>query len=228
MRAKHHRAVIFDTDSLLALKVHAIVSKLFPSTNIQNNAQLFVVDYGQIRPDVVFLNLNASARDVSFKFLESHAKSADKAYVFAYMDKIDPEIVAHAIENGVQDFFSKPFDESIIATKINRLIKNELTVDQSLSYNRITPPVSVMLDLPLKVVGVDENGITFESPYYVNKGTKLNIASPLIQEIFSVPSFEMMVVKTWLDGKKYHLFVEPWMASEEMSSALRRFILSKI
>lgn len=228
MRTKHHRSVVFDSDVQLASKVHAIISKLFASTTIQNDSNLFVTDYGQIRPDIVFLNLNASARDVSFKFLETLPKSVHQAHVFAYMDQIDPEIVAHAIENGVQDFFSKPFDETIIATKINRLIKSDLTADQSLNYNRISPALPVTLDLPLKVSGVDENGITFESPYYVTKGTRLNISTPLIQQIFNVPSLEMMIVKTWLDDKKYQLFAEPWAASEEMSSALRRFILSKL
>lgn len=228
MRAKHQKAMIFDTDKSLSAKVHDLIKTLFSSTYVQNDPRVFGIDYGQLRPDLVFLNLNSSSRDSSFTFLqETFSTSSHKAIIFAYMDKIEPEIIAHAIENGVQDFFAKPFDQAIVASKVNRLIKSELTADQSLSYSKLRPTLPVKLDLPLKVSAVDENGITFSSPYYVVKGTKLSVTTPLIQQIFSVQSMDMMIVKTWLDEDKYQLFAEPWDASEDKSNALRRFILTK-
>ncbi len=224
-------ALVIDQDPESLKRFLPCVEGIFATVYTQSDPTRLERDYQGLKPQVIFLNLNLDHREESFNFLEKvHPTQETPAVVFAYLDHGEPELFAHAIENGVQDLFTRPFDADLIASKINRWIRNEQSLEKDLSYTRLRPALKAQVELGLKLLCVDESGFTMSSDHYISKGTRLPVCAPLLKEIFGAPDLELLVTKTWYEEgqAECYLFLEPRAASEATSSALRRFILSKL
>jgi DNA-binding response OmpR family regulator len=227
---KNPTALLLDSETELARKMGEALEGLFSKVIMENNHDKYETTYEYFKPEVVFVNLNISQRDANLSFVERIVQDQDKpVVVYAYVDAMSSELTSHAIENGIQDVFARPFDADIIASKINRLIKNERTLDLDLSYTRLLVPLKAEIEFNFRVVSVDENGITLKGNTFLSKGTKFHSSSSLLKQIFDDGSIQLMVTKTWLDeNSEHHVFVEPNNPTELTSAALRRFILTKL
>ena len=226
---KKHIALIIDTDADYARKFSALIEPNFMKVYAQTEPEQYERDLKGLKPDVVFLNLNLKERETGFGFLEKTLPSvAKKPLAFAYLDAADPEFVAHAIENGIEDVFTKPFDPYIITSKVNKLLSGENKLDQHYFY--LSTPLKALVEFNFKVISVDENGITLQGNHFISKGTTINLGSTLTKEIFGTESIQLMVTKTWMGDNfnDYLFFLEPRTPNETTSASLRRYILSKI
>lgn len=231
MKKHKHSVFIIDQDHDFSMKMVSTVEPIFTTVYVQNDLKLFEMDYLGLKPNVLLLNLNLNQREAAFNFLEKTLPKLElKPLVYGYMDSAENEFMAHAVENGIQDVFVRPFDTDIIASKINKHINNEESLKIDIPYVRLLSPLKAKLELKFKILSIDENGLTLTGLNYISKGTKFSMNNPLIQEIFGTPSMQLMVTKTWFDEAtgNYHLFTEPKDSNEVTRSALRRFILSKI
>jgi DNA-binding response OmpR family regulator len=225
-------AFILDKDPDQSKKIISVVDKLFTKVFLQPSPESAPKDFLDNKPNALFLNLNIDQRETSFRVLEQILKlNAHPCLIFAYLDEHEPELIAHAIENGILDVFMRPFDGDLIASKVSRFLKgNAASVEQNLLYTKLYKPLKAQVEFSYKLVSVDENGLTMMSENYINKGTKFQINSPLMNEIFEDPTIAFMVTKTWFDEQKnlHFLFAEPWNPKESQNSSLRRFILGKL
>lgn len=231
MKSKLLTALIIDKDPDQGKQFGQVVSKLFSKLYIEADEKMALEEFKNVRPDVVFINLNLSQRSRNFELLEKLEFSPEKeVIVFAVNDQVEDELLAHAIECGVHDIFVRPFDEDLISTKINRYFISDKTQAHELRYARLTPPLKAQVDLKFRLLSVDENGMTFKSENFISKGIHFPLASPLVADIFGQPEVFFMITKTWTsdDLKDFFVYAEPRDMSEEMSAALRRFILRKI
>lgn len=230
MKAKILTALILD-NTPESRKMGNAIKEIFTSVHLEDNRDSFVEEFKRIKPNVLFVSLEINQRATNFELLEKLRLTAeDNVVIFGYNDSLEQELAAHALENGFQDIFVRPYEAEIIATKVNLFYKFDKSIDKGLAYTKLPHSLKASVTLSLRFIGLDENGMNFKSIHYINKGIVLNLQYPLIQEIFGVPSIEMMVTKTWTDDetRENFLFMEPWNATEQSSAALRRFILSKV
>lgn len=231
MKTRYLKALIIDQDPAQGRAIALLIKELFNKIHFEQRVEEIIKECEEIKPRVLFLNLNVDQRTINFEILSKLSLNKDEqTVVFGYTDAHEPELIAHAIEEGFDDIFVKPYDADIIATKINRFFQFEKTQPRDINYLPLKPSLPGTLGISLKLISVDENGMQFKCDHYISKGTSFKTDSPIILEIFEEPRIELMVTKTWMGDNygDYFFFAEPMLAIEKNSSALRRFILRKI
>lgn len=231
MKTKFLKAMIVDQDVTQGRAMALLIKDLFTKIHFEQYAAEIIKECEQQKPRIIFFNLNVAQRTTNFEILEKLPLDGDKqTIIFGYTDSPEPELIAHAIEEGFNDIFVKPFDADIIATKINKYFKFEKTQGRDLSYTTLRPPLHGMLNIPLKLMSVDENGFEFKCEHYISKGGSFKLTNPIVHDIFEEDSIDLMISRTWT-GDNYNdffFYAEPMLSSEKTSAALRRFILRKI
>ena len=231
MKTKYLKAMIVDQDSSQGRALALLIKDLFSKIHFEQNVDEIIKECQQVKPRVIFFNLNVAQRTNNFEILEKLPLDGDEqTIIFGYTDAAEPELIAHAIEEGFNDIFVKPFDADIFATKINKYFQFEKTQQRDISYTPLRPPLHGTLNLPLKLISVDENGFEFKCDHYVSKGGSFKLSTPMVQEIFEEPSIDLMISRTWTGDNynDYFFYAEPLLSNEKTSAALRRFILRKV
>lgn len=231
LKTKMLKALIIDQNPEQAKNFATLVKELFNKVFVQSDALLALKEFEELKPNVIFFNLTINQRSAHFELLEKLPMAMDNpVIVFGYNDAPEPELLAHAIETGIQDIFLRPYDADIISTKITRFYQSEKTSGREIQYQELNPAIKATVKFNFKLTAVDENGLTFKGEHYISKGTVFTQKGPLINEIFENDSQELMVTKTWLsdDWKEYFFFAEPKDQKEQTSAALRKFVLRKI
>jgi DNA-binding response OmpR family regulator len=228
---KNFTALIIDSNPDLSQRFISVVDKVFTEVYLQPSEEQVEKDLVEFKPSAIFLNLNIDQRQSAFALLEKLPTMLESMpLVFAYMDGHEPELIAHCFENGILDVFMRPFDADLIASKINRALRNEVAaVEKNLTYTKLLKPLSAEVKFSGRLAAVDENGLTLICDHYVSKGSRLKITSSLMEEIFGTATIRLMVSKTWFDEHKsiHFLYAEPPEQKESQSAGLRRFIMRK-
>lgn len=225
------KALVIDTDPDQAKAMADLVKDLFSSVRPQSDLGTAERDFLNARPHVLFVNLTIPQRSNNFEWLEKIDNSGEElTIIFGYNDSHDTELLAHAIENGVHDIFTRPYDVDIISTKITRYYQSDKTLNRQLSYSNITPSFRAQVKFEFKLTSVDENGFTFRASHFISKGTTFPVKTPIIKDIFEADVMEFMVTRTWAsdDLNDFYVFAEPKDIKETAHAALRRFILRKL
>jgi response regulator RpfG family c-di-GMP phosphodiesterase len=231
LNAKMLKALVIDQDPNQAKTFAALIKELFNKVFVQSDIVLAQKEVEELKPNIIFLNLTINQRSSNFETLEKLPLSLDNpVIIFGYNDGSEPELLAHAIETGIQDIFTRPYDTDIISTKITRFYQSEKTSGREIQYQELNPVIKATVKFNFKLSAVDENGLTFKGDHYISKGTIFNQKGPLIKEIFETESQELMITRTWLgeDWKEYFFFAEPRDQKEQTSAALRKFVLRKV
>ena len=228
MKTKTLKALIVDQDSGMGKSLATELKNLFTQIHIDSDLARVIKECQEVKPQVIFFNLMLAQRTTNLEILEQ-LKLDEKTIFFGYNEQHEAELVAHAIELGFQDIFVRPFDADIVASKINIFFLFEKTQDKNLAYSPLRPPLKANLKMPIRLTAVDENGLSFISGNYINKGTTFKLNAPFVKEIFGQETIDLMVTKTWLgeNWKEFFFFAEPRIPNEQISVALRRFILGK-
>lgn len=224
-------ALIIDVDKDAQKQFETEVKNLFDKTIVASSFDEALKLYQSIKPQVVFFNFSINQRRFQFDLISRLINIPDVNPLFlGYCDIIGPELLTHALENGVQDLFARPYDADLISSKINKYYQTDKTINRDLSYTVLRPPLEVQVRLKFKLDSVDESGLTFRGNHYVSKGSVIPISVPLIQEIFNTSSMDFIVTKTWVaeDWSNYFFYAEPKEGKDHLSASLRKFILGKI
>lgn len=229
MNPKFVPALIVDQNADSAKNMTAIVKDLFHRIYVQGDTKLVPGEIAEVKPSVVLLNLSLSHRTENLELAEIIGKGESAPLLLGYSDSHEPELLAHALESGLQDLFMRPFDSDIIASKINKFFQHEKTLKHDLAYTALRPALSARVKFQIRVTGVDENGVTFQGDHYISKGTVVNLPSHLSKDLTGQEKTEFLITRTWsgdLPGQHFS-YGELKTPDEARSSALRRFILSR-
>lgn len=229
MNLRFTSALIIDQDPDSARNMGNLVKELFNKVFTQTDMKLVPGDLTDIKPQVVLINLSLAQRTENLELAEIIGKAEMVPLLLGYNESHEPELVAHALESGFQDLFMKPFDEAIIASKINKYFQNERTLKHDLTYLPVKPALNVKVSFKIVIKGVDENGITFSSNHYISKGTAIRLPGNLAQELTSSEKTEFMVTRTWAGEtwEEFFSYAELKTPDDTKSAALRKFILKK-
>lgn len=204
----------------------SVVSDRIEQLNADSNLEDVLKDF---RPEIVFLNFNLEQRRKSLEVKDALLVLKPELACFAYADAADPILVAHSLELGFRDIFVRPFDPDVICTKINRYGDSKNTSAHELKYSVLKPPASAEISLPLKLIAVDEGGLTFRSKSFIAKGTTFPLTGKLSQQIFKQDSLELIVSSSEREPStnEFTYYTEPRLPNKDHQSALRNFLLSK-
>lgn len=229
MNTKFATALVFDQDQTSAKSMAGVVKDLFHKVYTQSDLKLLLPDLVDTKPGVVFVNLTIAQRTENLELSEHIARTEPAPLIFGYNDSHEPELLTHALESGIVDLFMRPFDEAIIASKINKYIQQERTLKHDLSYTQLAPPLPARVRFPVKITGVDENGVTLETEHYLSKGLTLRLPEALSRELAGEEKAEFMITRTWGGDtwNRFFSYAELRNTDDNKTAALRRFITEK-
>lgn len=229
MNTKFVSAMVIDQDKDSGKNMAGIVKELFSKVYFESETKKITEEIPKIKPAVVLVNLTIAQRTENLELAEQIGKMDPSPLLLGYSDSHEPELLAHALESGFQDLFMKPFDEDIIASKINKFFQHEKTLKHDIAYNVLKPALQARVKFAIKITGCDENGITIESEHYLSKGTSIKLPSPISSEISGDEKTEFMITRTWTGDSwsQYFSYAELKNPDEGKTSALRRFITGK-
>lgn len=229
MNLKFVSLLIIDQDKDSAKNMSGLVKELFNKVYIQTELKLVADDIAGVKPAVVMVNLTIAQRSENLEIAEIIGRAETSPLLLGYSDSREPELLAHALESGFQDLFMKPFDEDIIASKINKFFQHEKTLKHDLAYTVLKPSIPARVKFSIKIKGCDENGITVESEHYLSKGTVITLPKAVSGELTGDDKTEFMITRTWTGDSwsQYFSYAELKAADEIKTSALRRFITGK-
>lgn len=224
---KSLKPLVLDSDTSSSRKITDSLEKICNHVYVQNNAAFYRNELVQVRPDILFINLMINQREESFGVLDWLGDLDKLPLVYGYTDELNPDLAAHAIENGFLHVFNIQTGVDELASVIGGHFKESEALIKDLACFKINPPFSAELELELSLIQIDENGFTFKSPHYISKGTTFNLIDPVVKEIFNENQIPVMVIKTsQYEDDQYYIYVEP-KDVRESGIALRRFIMSK-
>ncbi len=119
----------------------------------------------------------------------------------------DKEDIKKAIELGIDDYIIKPIKPEVFIQKVRSLIdrKSQATKNQQSQNASYKIKAQGSLRLDIDIVEIDEQGVTFHSPQFFDKGLKLSLAGM----VFSENGLQLPPVKIaactpqFKDGKEY-------------------------
>jgi CheY-like chemotaxis protein len=229
MNTKFVSAYIIDQDADLARNMSGILKDLFSKVYFETDTTSANKEIEKLKPAVVLVNLTISQRTQNLELAEIIGRLEAVPLLLGYSDSHEPELLAHALESGFQDLFMKPFDEDIIASKINKFFQHEKTLKHDIAYSVLRPSLPARVKFSIKVTGCDENGITIESEHYLSKGSVINLPRPLSLEISGNEKTEFMITRTWTGDtwSQFFSYAELKVPDDVKTAALRRFITGK-
>lgn len=229
MNTKFVSALVVDHDAESARVMATLVKELFNKVYIQGDLKLVQEEIIKLKPAIVMLNLSMAQRTENLELAEIIGKSEQPPLLLGFSDSHEPELLAHALESGLQDLFMKPFDADIIASKINKFFQHEKTLKHDLAYTQLKPAITAKVKFGIKIKGCDENGVTIESEHYFSKGTLICLPGSVAKEITGDEKTEFMITRTWTGDSwsQYFSYAELKSPDEAKTSALRRFITGK-
>ncbi len=229
MIARFVSALIIDQEKESARVMGNIVKELFNKVFTQSDLKLVPGDLTDIKPQVVLLNLTIAQRSQNLELADIIGTMPSLPLLLGYTDSHEPELLAHALESGFQDLFMKPFDEDIIASKINKFYQHEKTLKRDIAYTVLRPALPAKIKLQVEIKACDENGITLFSRHHISKGTAIKLPPDQAREITGDEKSEFMIAQTWIGDAwgEHYSYAELKNPDEARSASLRRFILGK-
>lgn len=230
MNPKFLPALIIDREAESARQMAAIIKDLFNKVYVQTELKNVPEDLAGLRPAVVLVCLTLAQRAENLELAELIGKSETPPLLLGYSDSHEPELLAHALESGFQDLFMRPFDEDLIASKINKFIHHEKILGHDIAYSPLRPALPAKVHFNVRLKGCDENGITLESDHYISKGTVITLPGKLSLDLTGSDRTEFLVTRTW-SGENWDqqfFYAEMKSPDETKSAALRKFITSKV
>lgn len=224
---KSLKPLVLDSDTGSSRKVTDSLEKIFNHVYAQSDAARYRNELVQLKPDILFINLMINQREEGFGVLDWLGDLDKLPLIYGYTDETNPDLAAHAVENGFLHVFNIQTEIDELASVIGGHFKESEALIKDLACYKLNPPFPAEIELELNLIQIDENGFTFRSSHYISKGTTFDLIDPVVKEIFGEIQIPVMVVKTsQCEDDQYYIFVEP-KDIRESGSSLRRFIMGK-
>ena len=228
MKSHSKTVLLIEQDPIHASDISKLFKEIFQKVYVCHSADQGMKEFLQIKPHLIFFNLSVKQRDGAFEMIERLPFLIKKdVLMLGYSDASTPELLAHTMEKGIQEVYPFPFRSNELPKKINLNIESHHQDRQDDHVVKLSNPIPVKVRFKLKLLAIDESGLTLTTNYFISKGTTFDFQNPLITEIFGEEIVSFRVTKTWLsqDTQAFHLFIEPAKPNEATSNSLRKYIL---
>ncbi|GEM_PF-6140287 len=179
------------------------------------------------QPQFTILEIDPQNAKHTFSLIEKHRQYYQNKFpIFLIGNSTDTSLILQGLELGATDFFQRPLDFDLVATKIGKYFFHEELQKRGISYIKV--PLGVRkaeLELPITILSIDERGLVMQSPHTISKGAKLNLGESLLKELLGLEELIVTVEKTQVNSNKEEIFYATFPEDEIYSTAVRRFIL---
>ncbi|MBF0315720.1 MAG: response regulator [Oligoflexia bacterium] len=220
-----------DDDSEFNYILQRALQKLPLTFSITTDPKLFLNLFESENPDLCLIDLQIGKYNIGghklIKLLRLKHESTIPLIIFSKFR--DLKYIIGALDIGASDYLSKPLDDFIFQNKICHFlhIKNE-DVDQD--FVRVPSDLSQSsISLPLTVSKVSEDGITLKAPFYIAKGSYVNIDGAILKEITGKTSqLNLHVSDVSISAPdQYELFLEFDNDDPKIQNYIRSWIANK-
>lgn len=154
----------------------------------------FLAEIKAKMPDIVIVDLNLSLNKnfgEGFQVIKAiRNKLGNELPIMALSRRSDSKDIASVLEMGADDFVPKPLDIDLLVTKITKVFKGSdglEAVDFEFPHKLIpAADRDATIALNLKLIEVNEFGLTLHADYFISKGHSFDLEGDIIEEIFDV------------------------------------------
>lgn len=180
----------FDFQEILKVKIPSSEFELvLTSTELE-----FFNKFDEQKFDVFLLDLSIENHPLKgLEILERirHEKKSEVP-VIVLSNTSSNKIISNALELGANDFVNKPVDGKLLVGKINALVIGNQSFAKELEFGTTPDKLpEVTLASKLKLVSISDVGFLVEGCAYVAKGSRVNLRSVRIKEIFGADEIEV-------------------------------------
>jgi DNA-binding response OmpR family regulator len=191
-------------------------------------AEEFLKNAEKLKPDLYLIDLQLGAQS-GFELIETLRKErAVKEPILVVSGGRKPEMIAHALELGANDYIMKPLDRTFLAAKLSRYLEADELKEHRPSYRDVPQGASVSrIEFMATALEIDELGVRLESTNLVPKGTVLKLrCGALLESGVTGGEVLVTVVSTELDpeSKLYRLYAEFDGVDVEFMQTIRRWL----
>jgi response regulator RpfG family c-di-GMP phosphodiesterase len=147
--------------------------------------------------------------------------------IFLVGNAAEAALILQCLELGATDFFQRPLDFDLIATKIGKYFLHEELLKRELSYAKV--PIaerSAKLEFPMKLVSINEKGVVLKSPHIISKGAKLDLGKSSLKQLLGIDELIVTVMKTQPDENDNEIIYAEFPEDEIYGTVVRKLILS--
>lgn len=180
------------------------------------------------QPHFTLIEIDANNSKKTNSLIEKHRQLYKESYpIFLVGNAADSSHILQGLEMGATDYFQRPLDFDLMASKISKYFLNENLLKRELGYTKVPQGErSAHIELPMKILSIDEKGVLLECPHIVSKGAKLDLGQSELKKLLGVEELIVTVTKTHADEKENELIYALFPEDEIYGAAVRKLILS--
>jgi DNA-binding response OmpR family regulator len=137
----------------------------------------------KLKPQLFLIDLQLATGD-GLNLIPDLKKSHRDAVIIVVSGDSDPARITAALERGATDYIQKPIDRTLLASKLSQYLNTQPLRDHTASTIKLEEKKIVAnLTVPLKIISVDEMGVTFTSANLFPKKTVLRLRADFFKKL---------------------------------------------
>ncbi len=199
---------------------------------LMNEVDDFLTKLREEKPDFCMIDLKFGKQTLGFTIIKAIRRVVGNDLpLFVVSGASDSDSVAHALEVGATDYFSKPIDRALVASKLSHYVGTKTSREESLNYSDVSESKRyATLAVDLQVSAVSELGVEFTSESLLSKGMTIRLGDEqLASGLDFAESMLLRITNSWVrdDGESYGAFGEYCAPTEEFSEKVRTWITAR-
>lgn len=180
------------------------------------------------QPHFSMIEVDSSLVPKTYGLIEKHKQLYQNSCpIFLVGNETDSSLILQGLKLGATDFFQRPLDFDLIATKIGKYFLHTELLKREISYAKVPlQERSALIQIPMKIISIDEKGLTLKSPHIISKGCKLDLGQTPLKNLLGLNELILTVVKSHGDQQQDEIIYAEFPEGETCKAAVRKFILN--
>lgn len=172
-------ALVVDDDPLFCKALESVLPRLGLDVKTTVDPERFLELSARHQPDLHLIDLHLTTMK-GFSLIHRIREANPSAVIIVISGDDAATSLAHALENGANDFILKPLDRVLLASKLSRYVSTDrLKEHRSESVDSPEGRAAARLSVGVEISGVDELGVALVSRHLIPKGTVLKLRTDL-------------------------------------------------
>lgn len=198
-----------------------------------DNTESFLKELVTFKPNLILVDLNLNGKNgFGYKIIETVRKKMGPELIIIIMSRRNNhEDIIKGLEDGANDYITKPLDEVILFSKIKLFLGQEINPEEELAFYSVPKGDNDFeFHVPLKVKRISETGMTLFSSALMAKETLIILEGALANIISPQGSVKFVVKDVTIDKRQNGFLIEIEFDPDEHSVVIRnvRKLLLKV
>ncbi len=225
---KELKCLVFFKDKNLFKDILAGFNETNVSVLKAENEDDYLRQIQNFQPHFTIVEIESTSSQKTYSLIEKHTQLYQKNYpIFLVGNATDVESIHKGLELGATDFFQRPLDFDLMATKIGKYFLHEELLKREISYAKVpNKDRPAEIEIPMKILSIDEKGLVLKSPHIISKGGKIDLSKTPLKKLLGLDELILTVVKTHADQNHDEIIYAEFPENEIYGIAVRKLILT--